>query len=53
MIRSRGDFFIEHQGVDLFDLDRLLIGLRCARSAEMRRTHRASQPPLARRERVR
>lgn len=26
--RSRGEFFIEHQGVDLFDLNRLLIGLR-------------------------
>jgi hypothetical protein len=25
--RSRGEFFIEHQGVDLFDLNRLLIGL--------------------------
>jgi hypothetical protein len=26
--RSRGEFFIEHQGVDLFDLNRLLVGLR-------------------------
>jgi hypothetical protein len=26
--RTSGEFFIEHQGVDLFDLNRLLIGLR-------------------------
>lgn len=26
--RSRGEFFVEHQGVDLFDLNRLLVGLR-------------------------
>lgn len=26
--RDRGELFIEHQGVDLFDLNRLLIGLR-------------------------
>jgi hypothetical protein len=26
--RSRGELFIEHQGIDLFDLNRLLIGVR-------------------------
>lgn len=26
--RSRGQFFIEHQGVDLFDLNRVLVGVR-------------------------